>query len=478
MKTIPKPRRKANHHGKGNLDRLLFLSTDFLLPSPENLELYRPVDPTDPDIVKMAGSMRDNGVLQHLIVTDDGYIVSGHRRHCAAKVAGLKKVPCLVLSIRREDDPEGFVRLLAQHNIQREKTLDEKLREEVVSINIGEAASALYEYRREKAAVDARPMTIIGEKRRKKISPAKAMFLAAVLAIVDAMRDYWPLSDRRIHYALLNDPPLIHSSKKKSRYRNNATSYRALVDLLTRARLEGSIPFAAIADETRPVSIWGVHQDPRLFVRGEMDGLFRGYWRNLMQSQPNHHEIIGEKNTIASTLKPVAAEYTIPLTTGRGYCSLPPRHAMAERFHASGKEKLVLLIVSDFDPDGEEIAHSFARSMRDDFDIDEVHPIKVALTAEQVKQYKLTPQMKATDKESSNRHKFMSEHGDSVFELEALAPDVLQTILRQAIEGAIDRDAYQHEINSECADAAWLDGVRQRVLAAMRGIDLEAEGDE
>jgi hypothetical protein len=76
-----------------------------------------------------------------------------------------------------------------------------------------------------------------------------------------------------------------------------------------------------------------------------------------MQSQPNHSEIIGEKNTIGSIIRPVAAEYCIPMTLGRGYCSLPPRHEMAKRFQRSGKEKLLILILSDFDPDGETVSN-------------------------------------------------------------------------------------------------------------------------
>jgi len=35
-----------------------------------------------------------------------------------------------------------------------------------------------------------------------------------------------------------------------------------------------------------------------------------------------------------------------------------------------------VLIVSDFDPDGEEIAQSFARSLRDDFSISTIKPVK------------------------------------------------------------------------------------------------------
>ena len=62
---------------------------------------------------------------------------------------------------------------------------------------------------------------------------------------------------------------------------------------------------------------------------------------------------------------------------------------MVKRFKSSGKDKLILLILSDFDPDGEEIAHSLARSLRDDFDVDAVEPVKVALTREQVAMFEL-----------------------------------------------------------------------------------------
>jgi hypothetical protein len=45
-----------------------------------------------------------------------------------------------------------------------------------------------------------------------------------------------------------------------------------------------------------------------LFVRDELDSFLKGYYRDLMQSQPNHIEIIGEKNTIRGIIRPVAME--------------------------------------------------------------------------------------------------------------------------------------------------------------------------
>lgn len=223
-----------------------------------------------------------------------------------------------------------------------------------------------------------------------------------------------------------------------------------------------------IQDATRPITVWPAHADVQGFIRREVDGFCKNYWRDLMQSQPNHIEIVGEKNTIASIIRPVAAEYCIPVTIGRGFCSLRPRYDIAERFDKSGKDRLLLLILSDHDPDGEEIAHSFARSLRDDFHIRNIEPVKVALTADQVEDLDLPPMLKAKTG-STNYQRFADKHGDDVWELEALPPETLQRLLHEAIDSVIDVAAFNHEIDQEKADAAKLEGVRSIVLKALCG---------
>lgn len=431
-------------------------------PSPENERLYRPVDPTDSEVVALAQSIRNHGIQEPLVVTQDGWILSGHRRHVAARLAGLKAVPCRFYPMRRDADPDRFVLLLREFNRQRVKTRDELLREEVICADPEEAYQSLIAHRTADSAVDLTTIELRGTKRRAKISPAKLPFLEAVQAIIDGWRKYWPLSDRRIHYALLNSPPLIHARKPDSTYENAHRCYKALVDLLTRARVAGLIPIESIADETRPVTVWDVHQAVPAFLRRQLEGFLKRYWRDLMQSQPNHVEIVAEKNTVAPIVKPIAGRYCIPLTIGRGFCSLPPRYAIAKRFERSGKERLILLILSDFDPDGEEIAHSLARSLRDDLGIDQVEAVKVTLTADQVARFGLPPKLEAKEK-SANYKRFVRQHGNHVFELEALPPETLQKLLTEAIDAVIDRDAFNHEIDQEKRDAAFLEAVRRRV---------------
>jgi ParB-like chromosome segregation protein Spo0J len=75
-----------------------------ITPSHENQQLYRPVTPDDAETIALAESIRERGVLEPLVISSDNYIVSGHRRHCAARLAGLLEVPCRVmLDVRRRE---------------------------------------------------------------------------------------------------------------------------------------------------------------------------------------------------------------------------------------------------------------------------------------------------------------------------------------------------------------------------------------
>lgn len=467
-------KRRTPESGHGPIS---IVPIDSISPSPENNTLYRPVDPADPEIRELAKSIRRHKLKEPIVITRDGYILSGHRRHCACKLAGLTEIPVRVEPIRRQDDIEAFTVLLREHNRQRDKSLDEKLREEVVTADPAEAHRRLIEHRQQRALPEIDTIPIRDRKTRSRISKAKRPFLDAVLRVLDDQRDYWPLSDRRIHYALLNDPPLIHASKPGSTYRNDQKSYKSLVDLLTRARLEHSIPMHAIQDDTRPQRTWNIWSDPRPYIRRELDKLLKGYRRDLQRSQSTHIEILVEKNTVEPIVRPVAEQFCIPITSGRGYCSLPPRAAIARRFERSGKDRLLLLIATDFDPDGEEIAHSLARSLRDDFGIECIEAVKVALTAEQVEAFNLPPRLKA--KQTSSRYKrFADSHGDDVFELEAIPPAELQRLFREAIDNVMDVEAFNAELDAERKDAAFLDEARQRVHASMRGIVSDGGPDD
>jgi hypothetical protein len=431
-----------------------------------NDEIYHPISPNDPSIRALADSIKKIGLLEPLVLSEDRYILSGHRRFAACRLAGVKKVPCTIRESVFRHDPE-FLTILREFNRQRVKGVDEVFRENLMDVSQDdrEAAEQLLVDRVKRSDTRVEQMDLRGEKKvRARITDAKAPFLAAILKVISDQKEYWPLTDRQIHYRLLNDPPLIHASKDVV-YGNNVKSYKSLCELLTRARLEGHIPWNAIEDPTRPVTKWNVHPNPSPFIQEQQKAFLTGYWRDYLQSQPHHIEIIGEKNTIAGLIRPVAMEFCIPLTIGRGYSSLQPRYDLACRFRETQKAKLVLLMLSDYDPDGEEISHSFARSMRDDFGIANIHPVKVALNRDQVDALALVPVMQAKAG-SSNFDRFTQKHGHDVFELEAIPPARLQEMLREVILGVIDVDALNREKEQEVDDQTQLVALKRKMGAA------------
>ncbi len=435
-------------------------------------------------MIAMVESVRKFGVRETIVITLDGFVLSGHRRVAAAREADLKTVPVRHEPVRRvTDDPaehDQFMQLLREYNRSRVKSFDEVVRESVISANPEEVYENLLEHRQSAAGIVLPKLQLREFKKRCTISKAKEPMLKAIAAILEELEDYLPVDLRRIHYLLAQKyRPLKHASKPDSHYGNDPLSYDNLVKLMVRARIEGDISIDSICDGTRPIHLWETHRHPGPFIQFSLDNLFKGYWRDLMQSQPNHIEIFCEKNTADPILRRVASRYTIPMSTGRGFTSLPPRRDIADRFEQSGKKTLVLLIVSDHDPDGEVIAESFARSLRDDFGIDDIHPVKVAVTYEQVKEYGLldSPILKAKDK-SPNYDSYVAKYGESIWEIEALPADELERVMEVAVESVIDRDALASEIEAERKDAMKLNAIRAVAVQALAGLNLEDGTDD
>ena len=121
--TLARPKRqRTRQKPEIGLVPIREISIDQIFPSPENDKLYKPVDPDDPEIIALTESIREHGIKEPLLVTSDGYIISGHRRFAAARLAGLQTVPCRVEPIERVRDHDRFVRLLRECNLQRVKT--------------------------------------------------------------------------------------------------------------------------------------------------------------------------------------------------------------------------------------------------------------------------------------------------------------------------------------------------------------------
>jgi len=475
MRTHPDQIKESNNTTEKSSDskkigqESFFLHLKKIKVAKDNSFIYGNFGIENGDDEELTISIKEKGIIEPLVLSSDYVLLSGHRRLHAAKYLGLQTVPVRVIDECYEDltYPER-VELLRRFNFQRDKTPAERLNEKLVGID---PMKAYKDLELKKLFTDAgtrlpNANINLGQiKTRSRITTLQ--FLNAVIRVVQANEEYLPLTDRRVHYLLLNDPPLRHDKKPDSRYKNDKSSYKALTNLLLRARLTGYIQWRAIEDSTRPIQLGGGFSSPEEFIKQETDNFLVGYSRNLMQGQPHHIEIMLEKNALRTVIESVAREYNVPITTGRGYSSLSPRYEIFKRYRYSGKKKLILLMLTDFDPDGEEIAASFARSMRDDFGIKDIQPIKVALTAQDVRDNDLPSDMDAKVS-SPNYKKFVATYGTKVVELDAAPVKMLQAHLRSKIESVIDVTTFNAQVELANNDAAIIQAHRQVVFEALR----------
>lgn len=103
---------------------------------PRQLEIYGD-EPVDSELLK---SIKENGILQPLIITPDGVILSGFRRCRAASKAGLKVVP---VDVREGLDETEQLATLIESNRQRVKEPRQIAREAKALIEIEEARARL-----------------------------------------------------------------------------------------------------------------------------------------------------------------------------------------------------------------------------------------------------------------------------------------------------------------------------------------------
>jgi hypothetical protein len=282
-----------------------------LTPCPENDEVYGSQSLADPDILSLIASIKDLGVTDPIRTSSDNVIISGHRRRFCAIQAGLAEVPTIREPLSYQENHAEFMKLLVEANEQRKKSAGVLLREAAMRVDPEKAVQAARTERKERDAEllygkgSENDVEMGSGGQRKLISEASLPFLKAALEVANAHRDYWPLSVRQIHYRLLNDPPLKFTKKDRvkrnrkgeivktipavqdesRRYANDEASYKALVNLLARARVEGRFPWDAIDDETRPEDTNNHFWNPSRFFKTQFEDLLVGYRRNRQQTQ-------------------------------------------------------------------------------------------------------------------------------------------------------------------------------------------------
>src|SRR5688500_15453928 len=81
------------------------IDVESVRPSPENDLLYRKVDPASHQFRRLLECVRERGVIESIVDTSDGFIVSELRSYAAALPSGHDIVPERYLDVRRDSMP-------------------------------------------------------------------------------------------------------------------------------------------------------------------------------------------------------------------------------------------------------------------------------------------------------------------------------------------------------------------------------------
>ena len=448
-----------------------------ITPSPENDQIYGKIL-HDEAMENLIDSIRRKGLDEPILITEDCFILSGHRRYYAMGYLGRSYVPVRVKHGIRREDNEGYHRDLADYNPQRVKTVGSLLKEALLRNNDAADTYAAIEEREEASLhVDAEFMEVEGTKKVTPTGDRMLEFLAAAKGVISGNRKYWPLSLRKIHYGLvsLKKKPLTFTPKRskfgaeKYRYKNTKECYAALGRLLTDARYCGEVSMTCIDDPTRPRKIYSDgYSSLNHFIHSEIFSFMRGFSRNHQDEQPRHIVVLGEKNTVYNMIGRACASYHVPYFIGRGFGSVPLWRDIARGFSDSGKKKMTLIVVSDFDPEGLELPDDAIRSLALFHDRDKIDGMRIAVTPKQIEELGLVEDFNPAKTESHLLARFEKRTGDTkTWEVEALPSDYLVEQIKAAIEANMDMEIYQNLRDQEERDCTELSVIRSTIASQM-----------
>ena len=154
-----------------------------------------------------------------------------------------------------------------------------------------------------------------------------------------------------------------------------------------------------------------------------------------------------EKDTLLNVLAPICNEYRVPLWSGKGFNSLTHIYKFAQEYENGGSD-LSILYISDHDPSGLAIPLALDVTLLHDFYLP--HELyRIALTTDQIEEHHLTASFQPVKMTDTRAKEYVSEHGNSVWEVEALEPPVLQAIVREAILDIVDVEAINQHVKAE-----------------------------
>jgi hypothetical protein len=267
--------------------------------------------------------------------------------------------------------------------------------------------------------------------------------VSAVTDILDEYHDYLPMTIRQIFYRLVVTID----------YEKSERGYSRLCETLNKARRAQLIPFDSIRDD-------GFHRtgfvgwDSVVQAQSYLKQQAQRYRIDRQRGQDSRLVVWCEAQGMVPQLERVAMPYSIPVYSSGGFDSVTAKHSVAEEF--ATMDDVCVLHIGDHDPSGVHVFGSLDEDISAFLDVmgGSAEFVRLAVIPEQIKRYDLpTAPPKTTDRRS-----FVG----LTTQAEALPPDLLASILDDAIRSRLDLEIYQQAMEEEISERAelakWLGG--------------------
>lgn len=419
-----------------------------------NLEIYNP--PSQDRIIELAKDINKYGLLEPIIVNQDGVIISGNTRYKACKFLDFKTIKIKVVDIS-EYDPD-FVNVVKAFNNQRKKTDIEIFKEfdikELTPYKIWEKNTNRYKEEIKYCDYDTYEGDI---KDRKGITKYDNDLIKVVIDIIN--NSEYILTVRSIHYQVLNYGVKIQ--RNQHIYSNNKKDYQYLSNLLTKLRVNGTIPYKFITDNTRKMVQRPVYENVNVYMKKYIENFGVSYYRDMLKTQRRTIIVVCEKETLSGPINDVCDEYGLSAFYIKGNPSIDVIYKTSEYYKLNGSKPLHILFLTDFDPAGLSIQDTFLKTLQRDFNIKATYT-RVGITEELIKKYNLPPdnEVKLTDAKAK---KFIKKYNTKyVYELEAMKVDELMKELDIEVIRVIDLKLYDTEYSKYEDDLKILNEFRRK----------------
>lgn len=274
---------------------------------------------------------------------------------------------------------------------------------------------------------------IVKKEKRYRRSPEEMQSLRdAMKEIIKASR---PMQVRQMFYQMV-----VRGLVKKTENECDNTVGKQLIQM----RMNGTIPFSWIVDDS------GSYEVTRTFnnVEAALKHTAEFYRRSALRESDVHIEIWCEKEGLKGFLWDAASEYDVPVIVAR--CSLSRIYSTVMNIKAAeqpGKRSYIYQF-GDWDDQGLIITQATERriyELCDRFHVSRPHVERLALTEELIDQFNLpTRPPKSTRKT------------EIAVELDALPPNELRRIVREAIEQHITPQDLEVLRTAEASEREWL----------------------